>query len=510
MGDCARRCHRSVACLAGLQAAGIIIAGIRHPFADYSAAIPLESIAHLRKYWSFAMSQKTTSSPAFGEGDVNSSPRRSAWAARCVGEKSRELVDRDTRVFLRQSVSTPCLSAVRHAEGIWLEDFDGRRYLDFHGNNVHHIGHAHPRLIREITEQLNKLSFAPRRFTCAPAVELAERLTACAPGDLQRVLFAPSGSDAIEIAIAYARAATGRFKTISFWDSYHGSGFAARSIGGEQMFRSAPIGPLLPGAQLVPPFGDYRNAWGVREGSGELCARMIRYTLEKEGDVAAVIAEPMRAVPYVAPPGFWKEIRKACDEHGALLIFDEIPTGLGKTGRMFACEHEGVEPDLLVLGKSLGGGILPIAAVLARAELDVCQHVAYGHYTHEKNPVTARAALTTLSIINDEQLVANAAAMGEHALDCLRQLQAAHSLIGDVRGRGCLMGIELVLDRNSREPADDTADAVLYAALARGLSFKISMGNVLTLAPPLIVNRDQVEQAVSILDQCLVEVEGAI
>lgn len=456
------------------------------------------------------MPQKVTAAPAAGEGDVNTSPRRTKWAKAAVGQKSRELVERDARAFLRQSVSTPCLSAIRRAEGVWIEDCDGRRFLDFHGNSVHHIGHAHPRLISEITAQLGQLTFAPRRFTCEPAVELAERLAQLAPGDLSKVLFAPSGSDVIEIAIAYARAATGRFKTISFWDSYHGSGFAARSIGGEQMFRSGPIGPLLPGAQLVPPFGDYRNAWGVAEGSGELCAKNIRYVLEKEGDVCAVIAEPMRAVPYVAPRGFWQQVRQACDDFGALLIFDEIPTGLGKTGRMFACEHEGVTPDILVLGKALGGGVLPIAAVLTRPELDVCGDMAYGHYTHEKNPVTASAALATIAIIEEERLVENAAQMGEYALAKLRELQSNHPLIGDVRGRGCLMGVELVLDRKSKEPAADAADAVLYAALDRGLNFKVTMGNVLTLAPPLVVEREHIDRAVSILDESLSETEAAL
>jgi 4-aminobutyrate aminotransferase len=457
----------------------------------------------------FSMGQKPQITPAPGEGDVNTSLRRAEWAKDCLGQNARGLVERDAKVFLHQSVSTPCLSAVCRAEGVWIEDCDGKRYLDFHGNNVHHIGHAHPRLIREITAQLGQLTFAPRRFTCAAAVELAERLAQIAPGDLRKVLFAPSGSDAIEIAIAYARAATGRFKTISFWDSYHGSGFAARTIGGEQMFRSEPIGPLLPGAQLVPPFGDYRNAWGVSDGSGDLCAKMIRYVLEKEGDVCAVIAEPMRAVPYVAPPGFWRQIRQACDDFGALLIFDEIPTGLGKTGSLFACQHEGVTPDILVLGKSLGGGILPIAAVLARPDLDVCPDMAYGHYTHEKNPVTARAALTTITIIEEERLVENAAQMGEYALTKLRELQFNHPLIGDVRGRGCLVGVELVLDHQSKEPAVDAADAVLYAALRRGLSFKISMGNVLTLSPPLVVSREHIDRAVSILDKSLSEAEAA-
>lgn len=445
-----------------------------------------------------------------GESDANSSPRRDAWTREFVADNSRELVERDAHVFLRQSASTPCLSAIRSGQGAWIEDCDGRRYLDFHGNSVHHIGHSHPRLIAAVTEQMQRLAFAPRRFTCEPAIELAERLVEITPGGLDRVLFAPSGSDAIEMALAYARAATGRFKTISFWDSYHGSGFAARSLSGERMFHSEPIGPLLPGAEHVPPFGDYRNAWGVDRGSADICARTIRYVLEKEGDVCAVVAEPMRAAPTVAPPGFWRQVREACDEFGALLIFDEIPTGLGKTGRMFACEHEGVTPDILVLGKALGGGMLPIAAMVARAELDVCPGVAYGHYTHEKNPVTATAALTTIDVIQEEGLVEHAAKIGQAALASLSEMQTRHPLIGDVRGRGCLFGAELVLDRDTREPATDAADAVLYACLRRGLSFKLMLGNVLTLSPPLIVSQQELDTALTIVDDALTEVERTL
>lgn len=445
--------------------------------------------------------------PAEAEGDTNSSPRRAAWSEAHLDEATHDLVRRDARVFLRQSVSTPCLSAVRHAEGIWIEDLQGRRYMDFHGNNVHHVGYGHPRLVEAIRRQLEELSFAPRRYTCEPAVELAEKLAEIAPGNLGKVLFAPSGSDAIEMALAYARAATGRFKTVSFWDSYHGTSFGARSVGGEAMFRAGPIGPLLSGAEHVPPFGDYRNAWGVTEGSAELCARTIRYILEKEGDIAAVIGEPVRSVPYVPAPGFWRSVRRACDEFGALLIFDEIPTGLGKTGTMFACEHDGVVPDIAVLGKGLGGGILPIAAMICGPELDVAGSYAFGHYTHEKNPVTTRAGLTTIRIIEDEHLVENAARMGELGLARLREMMDRHPLIGDVRGRGCLMGAELVLDREERTPAVDAADAVLYKALARGLNFKTTMGNVLTLTPPLIVTEDEMLRAMDILEEAIGEVE---
>ncbi len=444
---------------------------------------------------------------AEAEGDTNLSPRRRAWFETQLDGQTRAFVERDARVFLRQSVSTPCLSAIHHAEGIWIEDLQGRRYMDFHGNNVHHIGYGHPRLIEAIRKQMDELCFAPRRYTCAPAVELAEKLVEITPAGLGKVLFAPSGSDAVEMALAYARATTGRHKTISFWDSYHGAGFGARSIGGEAMFHSGPIGPLLSGTEHVPPFGDYRNAWGVTEGSAELCVRTIRYVLEKEGDIAAVIAEPVRAVPYVPPVGFWSSVRQACNEFGAFLIFDEIPTGLGKTGKMFACEHDEVIPDILVLGKSLGGGILPIATMICRPEIDICKSFAFGHYTHEKNPVTTRAGLTTLQIIEDEQLVANAARVGALGLQQLREMMNRHSLIGDVRGSGCLMGAELVVDRATRTPACDAADAVLYKALGRGLNFKTTMGNVLTLTPPLIITERQMLQALEILEESIAEVE---
>lgn len=452
--------------------------------------------------------------PVEGEGDVNASPNRAAWQDAHLDADTRDLLRRDSAAFLHQSVSTPCLSAIRRAEGIWIEDTAGRRYMDFHGNNVHHIGYGHPRLKEAIRAQMDDLPFAPRRFTCEPAVALAERLGAVAPGGLTKTLFTTGGSDAVEVALKVARAATGRFKTISFWDAFHGAGFAASSVGGEQMFRSGPIGPLLPGSEHVAPFACYRCPYGYPDIDGEpdldhcrmVCASFVRYVLEREGDVAAVIAEPNRAVPYLPPPGFWQEVRRACNDHGALLIFDEIPTGLGKTGRMFACEHDDVGPDILVLGKALGGGMLPIAAVLCRPELDVAGDWAFGHYTHEKNPVTARAALTTLDIIESEDLVANARAVGAHALDRLHEMKRRQPVIGDVRGRGLLLGVELVRDRESKTPAADEADRVLYAALARGLSFKTTMGNTLTLTPPLTVSRADMDRALDILEACIVDV----
>ncbi|MDR3515211.1 MAG: aspartate aminotransferase family protein [Azospirillaceae bacterium] len=446
------------------------------------------------------------------EGDVNLSPRRDTWQRAHVGPAAQALLDRDQARFLRQSLSTPCLSAIRHAAGIWIEDMDGRRFMDFHGNSAHHIGYGHPRLIQALKDQLDSLPFAPRRFTCEPAVELAERLTAVAPAGLERVLFAPGGSEAIEIALKLARIATGRFKTLSFWDAFHGAGFGAVSVGGEALFRSHGIGPLLAGTEHVAPFACYRCPYGFPSASGApdldacrmACARMVRYVLEKEGDIAAVIAEPVRAVPYLPPPGFWAEVRRACDDHGALLIFDEIPTGLGKTGTLFASEQTGVVPDLLVVGKALGGGVLPIAATLARPSLDRAADKALGHYTHEKNPVLCRAALVTLDIIRDEGLVERAASLGRHAVDRLRESARHRPLIGEIRGAGLLIGIELVTPDGA--PAVEAADAALYAALSRGLSFKVTMGSVLTLSPPLTIARDELDHALDIIDACLDDV----
>lgn len=454
------------------------------------------------------------SKPTQAEGEANSSPRRQAWTKANISEDSQKLLQRDADAFLHQSVSTPCLSVITKAEGIFIEDADGRRYMDFHGNNVHHIGYGHPRLKQAITRQMDELSFAPRRFTCDPAIELAEKLAEISPGSLSKVLFSTGGSDAVEIALKVARAATGRFKTLSFWDAFHGAGFGAASVGGEQMFRSGLIGPLLPGAEHVAPFACYRCPYGhevLPDGTPDLdacklaCANMVRYVLEREGDVAAVIAEPTRAVPYLPPPGFWQAVREACDDHGTLLIFDEVPTGLGKTGRMFACDHDGVDPDILVMGKALGGGILPIAATLCRPELDVAGDYAIGHYTHEKNPVTTRAALTTIQIIEDEGLVEQAARVGAHALARLNDMKQRHRVIGDVRGRGLLIGIELVEECDSKKPAADMAEAVLYSALDKGVCFKITMGNVLTLTPPLITTEAQMDTALDVIDQALAE-----
>jgi len=442
------------------------------------------------------------------EGDLNLSPHRAEWTRRNIGGETRRWLDEDARYFLHQVLSTPCLDVLAHADGIYLEDIEGRRFMDFHGNSVHQVGFGNPAVIAAVKAQLDALAFCTRRYTNIPAVELARTLARITPGELGKSLFCPSGAAAVGMALRLARAVTGRHKTLSMWDSFHGASLDAASVGGERMFRG-DIGPLLPGTEHVPPPDASRCALGCGGRCDLRCAGYVEYVLEREGDVAAVIAEPVRSTPAIPHPDYWPRVRAACDRAGALLIFDEIPQCLGRTGKMFACEHWGVVPDILVLGKGFGGGILPMAAIVTRPELDVMADRALGHYTHEKNPVGCAAALATIQYIKREGLVERARALGAHALARMREMAGRHRLIGEARGLGLLLGLELVRDAETRERATEEADRVMYRALERGLSFKVSAGNVLTLTPPLTITEAELDRALAIVDECLTEIEAS-
>jgi 4-aminobutyrate aminotransferase len=441
------------------------------------------------------------------EGDINISPRRDEWQKKHIDAESQALLDEDAQYFIKQSLSTPCLNTMRSCEGIYIEDMQGRRYMDFHGNNVHQVGFANPEVLSAIKKQLDDLPFCTRRYTNRVAVDLARKLAAIAPGNLNRSLFCPGGAEAVGMAVKLARVVTGRHKTISMWDSFHGATLDTISIGGEAIFRQ-DMGPLLPGTEHVPPPDEYRCVFGCasRGGCDFVCADYVEYILEKEGDIAAVISEPVRSTPYIPKPEYWQKIRRACDRHGALLIFDEIPHSLGRTGKMFTFENFGIIPDIVVIGKGLGGGVFPLAAIIAAESLDVAGERAMGHYTHEKSPVGSAAALATIKYIEDHNLVAHARELGQHALERLEKMQAHHHLIGDVRGLGLFLGIELVKDSQTRERASDEAEAVMYAALSKGVSFKLTMGNIITLTPPLIITREEMDRALDIIEECIAEV----
>ena len=441
------------------------------------------------------------------EGDVNLSSHRAVWNQMHTGGETREWLQKDADVFLHQSMSTPCLNVLEQCDGVYLQDLQGRRILDFHGNSVHQVGYRNPKVVEAIIAQLRTLPFCPRRYTNRPTIELAEKLGQLAPGNLNKVLFAPGGTTAIGMALKLARVATGRFKTISMWDSFHGASLDAISVGGEAVFRNG-IGPLLPGAEHVPPPDARHCVWGCDGKCNLKCADYIEYVLEKEGDIAAVIAETVRCTPYIPPKDYWKKVRSACDKHGALLVLDEIPICLGRTGKMFACEHYDVVPDILVIGKGLGGGIFPQAAIIARDSLNVAADKSLGHYTHEKNPVAAAAGLATLECIEADHLLENSHVVGRNALDRMTAMMDRHALIGDVRGLGLLMGMELVTNRKTHARATDAAERILYAALSRGLSFKLTMSNIITLTPPLTISMAEIDLALDILEECLYEVES--
>ncbi|MGD8520315.1 MAG: aspartate aminotransferase family protein [Desulfobacterales bacterium] len=442
------------------------------------------------------------------EGDINISPRRDQWQKDNISAENKALLEEDARYFLKQSLSTPCLNSLQTCEGIYIEDMQGRRYMDFHGNNVHQVGFANPDVIAAAKKQLDELSFCTRRYTNRVAVALARKLAKIAPGSLNKTLFCPGGAEAVGIALKLVRIATGRHKTISMWDSFHGATLDTISIGGEAIFRQ-DMGPLLPGIEHVPPADEYRCVFGCSERGGcdLTCANYVEYILEKEGDISAVISEPIRSTPYIPKPAYWQKIRRACDRHGALLIFDEIPHCLGRTGKMFTFENFGVTPDMVVIGKGLGGGIFPLAAIIAHEELDVAADRALGHYTHEKSPVGCAAALATIEYIEHHNLVQHARDLGAYSLDRLHEMKERHALIGDVRGLGLFLGIELVKSRDTRERASDEAEAVMYAALSKGLSFKTTMGNILTLTPALTITKEEMDKALDIIEECIDEVE---
>lgn len=437
------------------------------------------------------------------EGDLNLSPRRRAWAQQALDDETRRWLDEDARYFLHQSLSTPCLDVVQRCSGPYLENLQGRRILDFHGNSVHQVGFGHPRVVAAVQQQMQTLPFCTRRYTNLPAIRLATKLAELAPGRLNKVLLAPGGTAAVGMALKLARAATGRHKTVSMWDSFHGASLDAVSVGGEAIFRK-DAGPLLPGTEHVPPPDAQHCPWDCGGHCRLKCADYVEYVLEKEGDVAAVIAETVRSTPLIPPADYWRRIRDACDRHGALLILDEIPNCLGRTGKMFVCEHYGVVPDMLVLGKGLGGGIFPLAALLAREDLDVARDRALGHYTHEKNPVASAAALAAIAVIEEEGLLERAQTMGRHALARLQALGERHPAVADVRGLGLLLGVELI-DPDTGARAVRLAEEVLYCALSLGLSFKVSMGNVITLSPPLTVTQAELDEALDILERALDE-----
>jgi 4-aminobutyrate aminotransferase len=416
------------------------------------------------------------------------------------------LIDRDAAVSFQQANATPALMSIVAAEGIWIEDASGNRYRDFYGNNCHHVGYQHPRVVTAVRTQLESFCFVSRGLTSAPSIELAEKLVACYPNRHSKVLFAPGGSAAVEIALMIAKVNTGRFKTVSFWDSYHGRSAGALSVGGTPRDRSPRLGPLMPGAYHVPPF-----YWSARESdaseedrlvSAQTSLEALGELFDGERDIAALIAEPIRNGPYVPPPHYWAEVRKLCNRYGALLIFDDVPTGLGKTGRLFNCQHFDVLPDITVLGKALGGTVAPLAAVIADASLDTTSDLNLSYFTHEKNALSAAAGLATLTIIVEEKLPEQALRLGAVVEKRLKQLIAELSIMGSFRCAGLMFAIDFngtSVSKTGQQLASD----VMHHLLRSGLLAMPPKGKTLSFSVPLIISESDLEEALGIIEKTL-------
>lgn len=444
------------------------------------------------------------------EGDINTTPARDKWNKSIADQDTQSLLKRDSDVFLHQAMSTPCLDSLASAEGIYLQDTSGKRYMDFHGNNVHQLGYAHPHVIKKVQEQIAKLPFSPRRFTNEIAVQCAEKLTEICGGELNRVLFAPGGTSAIGMALKLARHITGNYKVVSLWDSFHGASLDAISVGGEACFRQG-MGPLMAGVERIPPAVSYRGAFPLHNDSSNESgdvhyADYLEYVIEKEGGVGAFIAEAVRNTDVQAPSkAYWKRIREICDKHNVMLIIDDIPNGMGRSGEWFTHQAYDIEPDILCIGKGLGGGLVPIAAMVTKDKYNTAEQISMGHYTHEKSPIGCAAALATIEAIENGNLLEKAKNDSQFIRDELLRMKEQYPLIGDVRGIGLLWGAELVTDRDSKQRAYDEAEAVLYQCLRNGLSFKVSQGNVIQLSPPLIITRQQLKQALAIFEQAIAD-----
>ena len=436
------------------------------------------------------------------EGDLNTGVLRQEWLG-TLSTDTLAVVEDDAAVFMKQSMSTPCMNQVVDAEGCYITDRMGRKYLDFHGNSLHQVGYGNPYVMEAVKKQMTELSFIPRRYTAEVAVEAAQALINKTASKDYRVLFTPSGTAAIGLSLKIARKVTGKHKVISMWESFHGASLDAISVGGEYVF-SKDMGPLLPGCIKAIPYNAYRNLIQSRnpETVAAFCLDYLEYILRQDGDIGAVLLEPIRATDVHVPPlSYFQRLRTICDQNGILLIFDEIPTALGRSGEFYVHQKFGVEPDILVVGKGLGGGVIPQAAVLAKTFCDVAPDVSLGHYTHEKPAVGCAAILATIRYIDDFHLLENCCQQSAYAVQQANSLCEKHECLGDVRIAGLLLSFEIVNDRGSRIQDDARAEKIFYYCLEHGLSFKLAAGNCITWHPPLIVTEQQLATAFSLLEE---------
>jgi 4-aminobutyrate aminotransferase len=428
------------------------------------------------------------------------------------GPNAKAIIERD-RKHVSPSYTRDYPFVIARGEGAVLEDVDGNRFLDCAaGIAVNSTGVSHPEVVKAIADQAQKfIHMSGTDFYYEPQVRLAEELAAIAPidGDV-RTFFGNSGTEATEAALKLARYHTRRHAVVAFLGAFHGRSMGSLSLTASKAIQRRGFGPLLSGVYHAPYPDSYRG--GGSDAAAAHCLSFIEdqlFThLVSPDEVSAVVVEPIQGEGgyLVAPPAFLQGLRELTAKHGILLVVDEVQSGMGRTGKMFASDHVGLKADIVTIAKGIASG-LPLGVTCARADVMTWPPGAHAS-TFGGNPVACAAANVTIRLLK-EQLVANAAAVGEHLLQGIRALQEKHPLIGDVRGRGLMIGIELVRNRQTKERAVDERNALVQAMFARGVLVLGAGRNALRLAPPLVLTRAQADRVLQILDEALTEVASA-
>ncbi len=429
------------------------------------------------------------------------------------GPNAKAIIDRDKTV-VSPSYTRSYPLVIASGTGSAVEDVDGNVFLDCAaGIAVNATGHSHPDVVKAIIEQAQKfLHMSGTDFYYEPQVRLAEEMASIVPiqGGV-RSFFGNSGTEAIEACLKLSRYATGRQNVIAFLGGFHGRSMGSLSLTASKAIQRRGFGPLLPGVYHAPYPDRYRPPLGATaESSAEACVDFIEQQLfahlVSPDEVAAVFVEPIQGEGgyVVAPDEFLQRLRELTKKHGILLVADEVQSGMGRSGKMFAIEFSGVEPDMMAMAKGIASG-LPLGVAVARAGLMAWPPGAHAS-TFGGNPVSCAAAMVTIALLK-ERLVANAAEVGAHLMAGLTALADRHPLIGDVRGRGLMIGVELVRDRQTKERATSERDAVVSASFTRGLLVLGAGKNAVRFSPPLVLTRAEAETAVRLFDEALTEVE---
>ena len=416
----------------------------------------------------------------------------------------------------KQFVSTSFVAAVEpvvvgKAEGATIWDVDGTEYIDcFAGIAVNNAGHRHPKVIAAVKEQLDKVVHAATYIYHVPVVaEAAERVAAIAPGRLSKTFFGNSGAEGIETAMRLAKAFTGKREFIALTHSFHGRTYGTLSVTGN-VARKTRGGPYMPGVAFAPVPYTYRNPFHTEhpEVVAERCADAVEaaITYQTSGDVAAFISESVwgEGGIIVPPASYFKRVKEILDRHGILFICDEVQSGFGRCGKMFAIEHYGVEPDIMVMAKGIADGF-PLSATVARPEIADCLKPGEHLSTFGGNPISCAAAIANIEVMQEEDLPGQSARKGARPMGNLRELAADYPLIGEIRGEGLMLGVELVTDKKSKEPAKPQAAAVRKYCREHGLLVGLGgqLANVIRFQPPLTIGDNDLDRAVEILDAAL-------